>query len=78
MSHKPGRDKRASDKREAMRLERAAYGAMNSDPPTMPPIYAAANYHARKRLEPFVTRVTKLSWIANTWSLHGGYVRRLL
>lgn len=63
MSHKPGRDKRAKDKREAMRLERAAYGAMNSNPPTMPPIYEAANYHSRKRLEAFVTRVTKLHWI---------------
>lgn len=71
MSHKPGRDRRAADKCEAVRLERAAYGAMNSNPPTMPPIYAAAVYHERKRIEAFVTRVTKLSWIVNTWSKHG-------
>ncbi len=77
MSHKLGRDKRARDKRTAMQLERAAFGAMNCNPPTMPPIIAAANYHKRKRLESFVTRVTKISWIINTWSIHGGYVRRL-
>lgn len=68
MSHKIGRDKRAREKRTAMQLERLAYGAMNSNPPTMPPIYRAAEYHERKRLESFITRVTKLSWIVNTWS----------
>lgn len=71
MSHKPGRDRRAADKRDAVRLEREAYGAMNSNPPTIQPIYTACEYHERKRLEAFVTRIVKLSWILNTWSKHG-------